>query len=142
MLDFYGLAQGRHRNNQEYYDEFNSMVLTADENGATIGAHPGGIQEALNIDTIDAKNPSDVERTAAIKTATDQYLAVVFLFGANKLRYGTLVEESRMNTCATKETHRPQVHTQQRRQKHTITYMQLQEGPKESHETSRSEHRQ
>jgi hypothetical protein len=93
MLDFYGLSQGKHRNNQEYYDEFNSMVLTAEESGATIGSHPGGIQEALNIDAIDANNPSDVERIAATKTATDRYLAVAFLLGVDKLRYGTLVEE-------------------------------------------------
>ncbi len=93
MLDFYGLSQGKHRSNQEYYDEFNSMVLTAEESGATIGAHPGGIQEALIFEAIDANNPSDVERTAATKTATDRYLAVAFLLGADKLRYGTLVEE-------------------------------------------------
>jgi hypothetical protein len=93
MLDFYGLSQGKHQNYQEYYDEFNSMVLTAKESGATIGAHPGDIQEALKIDAIDANNPSDVERIAATKTATDRYLAVAFLLGADKLRYGTLVEE-------------------------------------------------
>jgi hypothetical protein len=40
MNDFYRLNRGKHRSNQEYYDEFNSLVLTAEENGATIGAHP------------------------------------------------------------------------------------------------------
>jgi hypothetical protein len=63
------------------------MVLTAEESGATIGAHPG------NIDAIDANNPSDIEQIAATKTATDRYLAVAFLLGADKLCYGTLVEE-------------------------------------------------
>jgi hypothetical protein len=62
MHDFYSLSQGKHQNNQEYYDEFDSMVLTAEESGATIGAHPGGIQEALYIEAIHANNPSDVER--------------------------------------------------------------------------------
>jgi hypothetical protein len=69
------------------------MVLTAEESGATIGAHPGGIQEALYNKAIDANNPSHVERTAATKTATDRYLAVAFLLGADKLCYGTLIEE-------------------------------------------------
>jgi hypothetical protein len=55
--------------------------------------HPGGLQEALNIDAIDANNPSDIEQIAATKTATDRYLAVAFLLGADKLCYGTLVEE-------------------------------------------------
>jgi hypothetical protein len=43
MSDFYNLTQGKHRSNQEYYDEFNSMVDTAEASGATIGAHPGGV---------------------------------------------------------------------------------------------------
>jgi hypothetical protein len=122
MLNFYGLSQGKHRNNQEYYDKLNSIVLTAEESGATIGAHPGGIQEALNIDAIDANNPSDVEQTTATKTATDRYLAVAFLLGADKLRYGTLVEEIENEYLRNKGTHPPQVHTQPRWQKHTITY--------------------
>jgi hypothetical protein len=40
ICDFYNLTQGKHHSNQEYYDEFNSMVETAKENGVTIGAHP------------------------------------------------------------------------------------------------------
>jgi hypothetical protein len=42
MRDFYDLKQGKHQSNQEYYDEFNLMVLTVMDSGATIGAHPGG----------------------------------------------------------------------------------------------------
>jgi hypothetical protein len=43
MHAFYSLAQGKHHNNQEYLDEFNSIVVTAEESKATIGTHPGGI---------------------------------------------------------------------------------------------------
>jgi hypothetical protein len=39
MKDFYNPIQGKHRSNQEYYDEFNLHVLTAEESGATIGTH-------------------------------------------------------------------------------------------------------
>jgi hypothetical protein len=92
MLDFYGLSQGKPHTNQEYYDEFNSMVSTAEESGATIDAHPSGIQEALSIKAVEADNPSDVVRAASIKTATERYLTIAFLLGANKLRYGTLAE--------------------------------------------------
>ncbi len=94
MVDFYSLAQGKHRSNQEYLDEFNSMVITAEESGATIGTHPGGVTEALkNGAAVDADNPTDPERDAAIKSTTDRYLAVAFLLGADRFRYGTLVEE-------------------------------------------------
>jgi hypothetical protein len=93
MADFYSLAQGKHHNNQEYLDEFNSMVITPKESGATIGTHPGGVTEALNSAAVNADNPTDAERDAAIKSTTDRYLAVAFLLGADRFRYGTLVEE-------------------------------------------------
>jgi hypothetical protein len=93
MKDFYGLAQGKHRNNQEYYDEFTSMVLTAEDSGVSIGAHPAAIQEVLNLTAVDPDNPTNNERAMATKTARERYFAVTFLLGADKLRYGTLLEE-------------------------------------------------
>jgi hypothetical protein len=107
MLDFYGLVQGKHRNNQEYYDEFNSMVLTAEESGATIGAHPGAVNEILTTQAADPTLITAAERKKAKKTAIDRYLAVAFLLGADKLRYGTLVEEIETSTYGTREA-RPQ----------------------------------
>jgi hypothetical protein len=93
MKDFYGLAQGKHRNNQEYYDKFNSMVLAAEDSGVSVGAHPAAIQEVLNLNAVDPDNPTTNERALDTKTARDRYFAVAFLLGADKLRYGTLVEE-------------------------------------------------
>jgi hypothetical protein len=69
------------------------MVTTAKESGATIGSHPGGVTEILTHTARDAANPTDVEQNTALKTATDRYLAVAFLLGADRTRYGTLVEE-------------------------------------------------
>jgi hypothetical protein len=93
MSDFHNLIQGKHRSNQECYDEFNSMVDTAEASGATIGAHPGGVSEILNTTASDANNPSKAETTEAVATATQRHLAVAFLLGADKLRHGTLIEE-------------------------------------------------
>jgi hypothetical protein len=93
MSDFYSLSQDKQRNNQEYYDEFNSMVLTAEESGATIGLHPGSIKDIILNTAADPENPTEIEHVAATKKATDRYLAVAFLLGADPTRYGTLVEE-------------------------------------------------
>jgi hypothetical protein len=93
MRDFYNLTQGKQRSNQEYYDEFNSMVETAEESGATIGNHPGGVAEILTLIANDSDNPTDAEHTAATQAATQRYLAVALLLGADKTRYGTLIEE-------------------------------------------------
>jgi hypothetical protein len=93
MHNFYNLTQGKQRNNQEYYDDFNSMVLTAEESGATIGAHPGSYNNIILNSANDPLNPTDDERTAGIKKATERYLAVAFLLGADRIQYGTLIEE-------------------------------------------------
>jgi hypothetical protein len=71
MRDFYGLSQGKHMSNQEYYDEFNSLVATGEECGATIGAHPVAINDILANMAADPRNPTTNERTRAIKLATD-----------------------------------------------------------------------
>ena len=93
MHEFYHLTQGKHLSNQEYYDEFNSMVNTAEESGATIGAHPSGITAILTALAVNIDVPTQIERAASVETATQRYLAVAFILGADKVRYGTLVEE-------------------------------------------------
>jgi hypothetical protein len=93
MKDFYNLIQGKHRSNQEYYDEFNLHVLTAEESGATIGTHPAGVTDVLKDIAEDADYPTDDETAEAIKTATNRHLAVAFLLGADRIRYGTMIEE-------------------------------------------------
>jgi hypothetical protein len=93
MRDFYSISQGKHRNNQEYYDEFNSLVSTAEESGATIGAHPAGITEVLASTAVDPANPTNDEQAIVIKSAAERYLAVAFMLGADRIRYGILVEE-------------------------------------------------
>jgi hypothetical protein len=93
MCNFYNLTQGKYRSNQEYYNEFNSMVSTAEESGVTIGAHPAGVTAIMKEICIDSDFPTNTEKIASVKIATDQYLAVTFLIRADRLRYGTLVEE-------------------------------------------------
>jgi hypothetical protein len=57
MRDFYSLFQGKHCSNQDYYDEFNILVLSAEESGATIGTHPGAVPDILaNVGQSTAKN--------------------------------------------------------------------------------------
>jgi hypothetical protein len=69
------------------------MVETAEESGVTIGAHPAGVTAALQGLAINIDMPTVAERRTSVKTATERYLAIAFIIGADKLRYGTLVEE-------------------------------------------------
>jgi hypothetical protein len=71
MRNFYNLAEGKQQSNQEYYDEFNSMVVnTAEESGATIGAHPGGVTEILTATARDINNPTEDEHAASVHATT------------------------------------------------------------------------
>jgi hypothetical protein len=93
MRDFYGLTQGRHWSNQEYYDKFNSLILTGKECGTTIGAHSEASNDILSDTAVDPNNPTKGESGHAIKTSTDCYLAVAFLLGSDHIHYGILIEE-------------------------------------------------
>jgi hypothetical protein len=93
MHQFYHLTHGKHLSNQENYDEFNSMVNTAAESGATIGAHPSGVTAILAALAVDIDFPTQAECVASVETATQRYLAVAFILGADKMPYGTLVKE-------------------------------------------------
>ncbi len=93
LHDFYNLVQGKHRSNQEYYDEFNSMVETAQESGAIIGSHPAGINECLMAIAVDIDIPTPAEQVRSVQRATERYLLVAFLLGADRVRYGTLIKE-------------------------------------------------
>jgi hypothetical protein len=126
MCDFYHLSQGKHHSNQEYYDEFNSMVETAEESGVTIGAHPAGVTAALQGLAIDMDMPTVAERRTSVKTATERYLAVAFIIGGDKLRYGIL-ERSKTSSFETKEPPHPLAHTLQRLLKHTATCVTIKE---------------
>jgi hypothetical protein len=99
------------------------MVITAEESRATIETHPGGVTEALkNGAAVDADNPTNPERDAAIKSTTDRYLAVAFLLGADRFRYGTLVEEMKTNTYETRAAQILPVHTPPLSQRPTTTF--------------------
>ena len=73
--------------------KFKSMVETAVESGATIGRHPATMTECLKAIAVNIDLPTQAERVSSIKLATQRYLSVAFLLGANQVRYGTLIKE-------------------------------------------------
>jgi hypothetical protein len=55
--------------------------------------HPSGVTAILAALAVDNDFPTQAECVASVETATQRYLAVAFILGADKMRYGTLVEE-------------------------------------------------
>jgi hypothetical protein len=93
LREFYSLSQGKHRTNQEYYDEFNNLVAAVDECGAMIARHPTIYNEVLQELSVDSQDPTDDEKERAQQTSKGGYLAVAFLLGLDRIRYGMLIEE-------------------------------------------------
>ena len=84
MREFYSLAQGKHRTNQEYYNEFNNLVAAVDKCGAMVGKHPTINNKIIQEMAANAQNPTNDEHMNAKHTSKEEwYLAVAFLLGAN-----------------------------------------------------------
>jgi hypothetical protein len=93
LREFYSLSQGKHRTNQEYYNEFNNLVAAVDECGAMIGRHPTIYDDVLQESAVDPQNPTGDKRNQAQETSKERYLAVAFLLGSDRIRYGMLIKE-------------------------------------------------
>mmetsp|Transcript_6154 Transcript_6154/g.8899 ORF Transcript_6154/g.8899 Transcript_6154/m.8899 type:complete len:160 (-) Transcript_6154:953-1432(-) len=82
MREFYSLSQGKHRSNQQYYDEFSTLWSAAKDCGVGIGNHPGGTQETLQEIAVDPRNPTDEERELAKKSPRNNTLPLPFCLDA------------------------------------------------------------
>lgn len=85
---FYIHSQGQHVTTQAYLEQFQNIVDVIEHSGGGIGSEPG-------IDSIIAKEKGKQvnELTPADKSeAQDRYLAVAFILGSDRLRYGKLIE--------------------------------------------------
>jgi hypothetical protein len=92
ISEFYNIAQGK-RSNQEFYDKFNNPVAAVDECGERLGKHPTIYREVISEIAEDDTNPTPEEKTKAHSLSRERYLAVAFLLGADRNRYGLLLEE-------------------------------------------------
>ena len=88
---FYHLVQGKHMSNQDYLKKFNNMVDVIEHCGGQIGAEPGPIASALTDLGYDPNNFNPPEFMEAYEIVKDEHLAVCFLYGADRIRYGDLM---------------------------------------------------
>ena len=95
IFDFYHLHQGKTRTNQEYYEDFTTLVAAAEDAGANFTRHLGLVSQVLLEMVPDDRAATTDERKRAMATARERYLATAFLLGSDRSRYGTLVEDIR-----------------------------------------------
>ena len=89
---FYSLAQGS-LDTVEYYEKFENVISVLESNGGEIGGDQALIQSQLASLGLSVTSASDAERKAARQAARQQYLAVAFLMGADRNRYGLLIQD-------------------------------------------------
>ena len=65
------------------------LLDAANEAGVSIGVHEAGTNEILRREKL--TQPTDDERAEAEEVARQEYLAVAFLLGASRERFGKLI---------------------------------------------------
>jgi hypothetical protein len=81
--------------NTAYMEEFIALIKVVETYGGEWGQEPGLITAKLQADTpmVDIDNPTEAELNRAKEAATEEYLAMMFLSGADKNRYFELRNE-------------------------------------------------
>ena len=89
---FYMCSQGKFSTTQAYLEQLQNMVDVIEHSGGSVGHEPGilgAIAEELNID-LDTVMAAEGEHVC--NTAQARYLAVAFILGSDRSRYGRLIE--------------------------------------------------
>jgi hypothetical protein len=90
---FYLLSQDKHSTCQVYLERFQNGVDVIEHCGGSIGQEPGLVQKVLQ-DRGKSSNTATADETReAQNAAQQQYLAVAFLLGSDRNRYGKLLED-------------------------------------------------
>jgi hypothetical protein len=92
MRRFYMIYQEKHTSCQVYLEKFQNCVDVLEHCGGSVGHVAGLVNLTLADRDIDPNLATRAELTEAIKTTEDQYLATAFLAGADRSRYGKLIE--------------------------------------------------
>lgn len=85
---FYTCSQGKMNTTQAYLEQFQNIVDAIHHSGGSVGQEPGiemAIAEELGVEIDDL--PKD-ERNDIKKQAQERYLAVAFLLGSDRTRFG------------------------------------------------------
>ena len=86
---FYLCYQNKYMTTAQYLEYFQNLVDVIDHIGGSVGDDSGLFEDFVNQNEIDIAT-ADIDKIGL--AAKDQYLAVAFLLGADRSRYGRLIE--------------------------------------------------
>ena len=89
---FFLLSQGRNTVG-EYYEQFKNQTDVLDHIGAGIGDDDAITKQVLRSQGIDIEEATEAQEEAAEIQETEWYLALAFLMGSDRSRFGRLLEK-------------------------------------------------
>jgi hypothetical protein len=95
LRKFYTTYQDKNSNSNEYYQRFKNQIEVVEHCGAEVGNHhPAAIEETLVENGKTTATATPEELAVARVMSRERYLACAFMLGADRKRYGKLVEDT------------------------------------------------
>ena len=90
---FYMTVQGKYMTTQAYLEQFQNMIDVIGHTGGMVGHQPGIERDIMRRErSIDPTNATTMQQMEIEKEAQKGYLAVAFMLGSDKARFGRLLE--------------------------------------------------
>jgi hypothetical protein len=94
LTRFYMIRQDRSTTNAQYLEKFQTNVAVVEQFGGNIDRNAGAVRAELEMaGFIDQTTAGNEEKLAYTQRAKDKYLAVAFLYSADKEQYTKLLED-------------------------------------------------
>jgi len=100
ITNYYRVQQERYQSLQEYRDKFVAYRKVCEQLGIKVGASENGGDNILK--RMKITNPTQQQKDDAEKKAIEEHHAILFILGADKYKYGKLIEEIKMTSSARK----------------------------------------
>jgi hypothetical protein len=91
--------------NDDYFEQFKALVDTAESYGSSLGMSRGLTDEELRRMGTDRDNCTPAQRSEALTTAKEKYLAMLMLDGANKERFERMKEDMDLDYAKGQDTY-------------------------------------
>jgi len=101
ITNYYHVQQERYQALQEYHDQFIAYRKVCEQLGIKVGASENGGANMLKKMKID--NPMQQQKDEAEKKAIEEHHTILFMLGADKYKYGKLIEEMKNNVIHKKD---------------------------------------
>ena len=89
---FYHFKQDKFMTESEYLEKFKTLVEVCDSVGCQLGEFQENADKIITDSGEDPDTADEQTRTAGMKMAKEQYLAIAFILCANREKYGRMLE--------------------------------------------------